>query len=109
VAPALRLFRGIVQRDGIGNLGHDRSSFHRGQQPRKVRPIKIEYIKENVGKDQEYTNDMRCTPEYRGMKRTTTRQHNHWNIHSMGHTAKNLLKDEGEGELANPFPLTIYA
>jgi len=50
VAPAFRLFGGIFQRDSIGNLGHDRSSFHGGEEYRKGRPINVEYVKKNVGK-----------------------------------------------------------
>jgi len=51
VTPAFRLFRGIVQRDSIGNLGDDYSSFDCSQQPGKVRPIKVQYVKKNVGKN----------------------------------------------------------
>lgn len=68
-------FRQIKKLTRRGCFGDNDRALHRSQQSRKVRPIEIEHIEENIGDSQEDTDSIGCPPTFRGMHRPEVRQH----------------------------------
>jgi hypothetical protein len=52
----------VLRKLGDYNIPFDGSSW-----PRKIRPIEIEHVEKNVGKDKGYADDVNRPPENRAM------------------------------------------
>ena len=53
--------------DVLRKLGDYDISFDRGSRPWEIRPIEIEHVEKNVGKDKGYADDVNRPPENRAM------------------------------------------
>ncbi len=53
--------------DVLRKLGDYDISFDGSSWPRKIRPIEIEHVEKNVGKDKGYADDVNRPPENRAM------------------------------------------